>query len=347
MFSRISELFRLNNLLWLLWWLVWAVFEAVIFHRLGFDWEFSSWFAGVSQGLMLVFTLFIVNFYKNYASSSFNFITRLSYSIVIALGMIQVREWLMPLYTIKSELFLAELKPFNLVFFAFDLLMILLVSLMFWLRFYFKDQEEQQSRKTEVEHLAKESELMRIRQQMQPHFLFNSLNSISALAGSNPQKARLMIQQLSDFLRGTLKSDENQLVTLKEELEHLNLYFEIEKVRFGHRLTTQVSVSEEAYNHPIPALLLQPVLENAIKYGLYGTIGEVCIFLNAEIEDGSLNITIQNPHDPESKSAKVGTGFGLLSVQRRLYLLYGMQDLLSVEETPEQFITQIKIPKTT
>jgi two-component system LytT family sensor kinase len=86
---------------------------------------------------------------------------------------------------------------------------------------------------------------LKLRQQLQPHFLFNSLNSISALAGSQPEKARHMIQQLSDFLRGTLKRDEQQSVTLEEELHHLQLYLDIEKVRFGSRLQTDIQVEEE------------------------------------------------------------------------------------------------------
>ncbi len=92
----------------------------------------------------------------------------------------------------------------------------------------------------QLRQLAKDAELYKLRQQLQPHFLFNSLNSISALVTSRPEQARKMIQQLSDFLRGTLKKEENQWITLEEELQHLELYLDIEKVRFGHRLHTEL-----------------------------------------------------------------------------------------------------------
>jgi len=93
----------------------------------------------------------------------------------------------------------------------------------------------------EIEKLATAAELSKLRQQLQPHFLFNSLNSISALTNSHPEKARFMIQQLSDFLRGTLRQEDHHWNTLEKELEHLKLYLEIEKVRFGDRLQTEIT----------------------------------------------------------------------------------------------------------
>src|SRR5690606_14447843 len=125
-----------------------------------------------------------------------------------------------------------------------------------------------------AQELAREAELSKLRQQLQPHFLFNSLNSISALAGTRPEEARKMIHQLSDFFRSTLKKESQKLIPFSEELEHLTLYLEIEKVRFGHRLRTDVTCSNEALMYRIPPLLLQPIVENAIKFGLYDTLGE-------------------------------------------------------------------------
>jgi LytS/YehU family sensor histidine kinase len=104
-----------------------------------------------------------------------------------------------------------------------------------------KDLGNIKQREHEADKLLREAELASLRQQLQPHFIFNSLNSISALAGSRPEEARKMIQQLSDFLRGTVRKDQQQSVALSEEFKHLELYLEIEKVRFGHRLRTQFS----------------------------------------------------------------------------------------------------------
>src|SRR4029077_2679 len=140
-----------------------------------------------------------------------------------------------------------------------------------------EEQKQMYAHKTEAEQLAREAELYKLRQQLQPHFLFNRLNSISALTGTQPEKARHMINQLSEFLRGTLKKDEKQWNTLDEEMQYLQLYLDIEKVRFGYRLQTEILCDEDARTLKLPAMLLQPVVENAIKFGLYDTTGEVKI----------------------------------------------------------------------
>jgi LytS/YehU family sensor histidine kinase len=154
-----------------------------------------------------------------------------------------------------------------------------------------------------------------------------------------------MIQQLSDFLRGTLRKDEQQWNSLEEELKYLELYLEIEKVRFGHRLQTEINCKEDILSMKLPALLLQPVVENAIKFGLYDTTGEILIKLDATNEGNNLKIIVQNPFDPETSQPLKGTGFGLSSIQRRLFLLYARHDLLSTEKDYEKFITTILIPQ--
>jgi len=206
------------------------------------------------------------------------------------------------------------------------------------------DQKENEQRKADAEKLAREAELYNLRQQLQPHFLFNSLNSIIALIGRKPEEARNMTFQLSDFLRGTLRKDDQQLIPLSDEIEHLKLYLEIEKVRFGHRLDTDI-FAEDCEQCLLPAMILQPLVENAIKYGLYDTTGKVKIALYAKKEDNNLLIAIQNPFDKDSNKAHKGTGFGLRGVQRRLFLLFGRTDLLQTHHTAHIFTSNIKIPQ--
>ena len=208
-----------------------------------------------------------------------------------------------------------------------------------------QDQQENERRKTEAEKMAKEAELYNLRQQLQPHFLFNSLNSINALIGFKPAEARNMIQQLSDFLRGTLKKDNNQWTTLTDELHHLQLYLNIEQVRFGHRLHTIVTCDDAANNMKIPPMLLQPVVENAIKFGLYDTTGDITITIQASAEANRLVIKVQNPFDAETNSLNKGTGFGLSSVQRRLYLVFAQHGLLQTSADQNIFTTSIIIPQ--
>jgi two-component system LytT family sensor kinase len=206
------------------------------------------------------------------------------------------------------------------------------------------EREEQNARKADMERLSREAELFRLQQQLQPHFLFNSLNSISALVGRDPKQAREMIHQLSDFLRGTLRKDDQQMVTLDEEFRQLMLFLNIEKVRFGHRLHVDVTRSEDVKEKSVPALLLQPILENAIKYGLYDTTGDVHIRIHAELADNHLLVCVENPYDPATSKGAKGTGFGLVAVERRLWLLYARKDLLHTEAKNDTFITTVKIP---
>jgi len=227
-------------------------------------------------------------------------------------------------------------------------ILFLLIGCMSMMSLLWYTQEEQQvmnERKIDSERLSREAELFKLRQQLQPHFLFNSLNSISALTGTQPEKARHMIQQLSDFLRGTLKKDDQQWSTLEEEIEYLRLYLDIEKVRFGHRLQTEIIYTDEVLLLKLPSLLLQPVVENAIKFGLYDTTGEVLIKLEATVENNYLKIIVKNPFDPETSQPLKGTGFGLTSIQRRLFLLFARQDLLKTQKEQTNFITTILIPQ--
>jgi LytS/YehU family sensor histidine kinase len=154
-----------------------------------------------------------------------------------------------------------------------------------------------------------------------------------------------MVQQLSDFLRGTIKKEETQWVNLLEEIQYLQLYLDIEKVRFGNRLATIIDIEESTQHMKLPALLLQPIVENAIKFGLYDTTGETVIRLETMKIDSELVLRVSNPFDPETSSPKKGTGFGLKSVQRRLYLLFARHDLLHTEAKEDVFITTVKIPQ--
>ena len=208
-----------------------------------------------------------------------------------------------------------------------------------------KSQSEQEKRRTDAEKLAREAELYNLRQQLQPHFLFNSLNSIVALIEIKPKRAKEMVFQLSDFLRGTLRKDDQQLISFEEEVEHLKLYLEIEKVRFGHRLNIKINIPSDSLKKQLPAMIVQPLLENAIKYGLYDTTDQVTIRIETITSPTSLDIQITNPFDNNNNSDKRRSGFGLRSVERRLFLLYGRADLLKTKQENNSFIAQLKIPQ--
>ncbi|HYH55542.1 MAG TPA: histidine kinase, partial [Anseongella sp.] len=207
-----------------------------------------------------------------------------------------------------------------------------------------EEQRQSQMRAEAIEKQAKDAELFKLRQQLQPHFLFNSLNSISALTLSRPEEARHMIQQLSDFLRRSLKKENQEWVSAAEELQLLQLYLDIEKVRFSHRLNTEVQLEEGASAMQMPPLLLQPIVENAIKFGLYNTTESITITIRVTSEGGMLQFRIVNPFDPGSPPQQ-GTGFGLSSIRRRLYLLFARNDLLETSAENNEFTSTLKIPQ--
>ncbi len=182
------------------------------------------------------------------------------------------------------------------------------------------------------EQMRKEAELYKLRQQLHPHFLFNSLNSINALIGKEPAQARAMLHQLSELLRQTLKKEDDDLIAFSDEMKDMQLYLAIEKVRFGHRLLIEENIAESCKERKIPPFLLQPLLENAIKYGLYGSIGTVCIKIKVHCEPNYLHFSITNPFDTTAISPR-GTGFGLDSIKRRLYLLFARNDLLKIDKS--------------
>ncbi len=207
-----------------------------------------------------------------------------------------------------------------------------------------KELEESINHQLSNETMVRDAELQKLQLQLQPHFLFNSLNSINALILINPPKAREMVQQLSDFLRTTLKRADEHWITLDQELVYLQLYLSIEKVRFGHRLDVQIECDEQIKLWLIPPLLIQPLVENAIKFGLYGTTESVVIKMNTQRTNDSLQIIISNPFDTDMQPAE-GSGFGLNGLKRRLYLLYARNDLLTTTIENNHFTVQLTLPE--
>ncbi len=335
---------ELKSFFFLGWWLLWTILQMIVMIHYNVSFRESWMDASFTSTLMVAAGYVMITTVKYFRPSAKNAITILVASLVLAslaTGVLISVLKLLPSTTEYIEWLMTTLP----VRFVFVWLMIIIAGINGWLFNFINEQQQSKLRSKESERLMREAELSTLRQQLQPHFLFNSLNSISALTIAQPEQARKMIEQLSDFLRGCVKKDGNQLILLNDELHHLQLYLDIEKVRFGHRLVTEINVSKELMGMKIPSLLLQPVLENAIKFGLYDTTGEVVISLDARTEQNNLLIEIKNPFDPETATARPGTGFGLSSVQRRLALLFFRNDLLTTSQYENIFTTRIKIPQ--
>lgn len=218
--------------------------------------------------------------------------------------------------------------------------------LIFYLIKYYQDMQKRMNHELELQNLLKDSELRMLKSQINPHFIFNSLNSISALTTTIPEDAREMVIKLSDFLRYSLGKENAELNPLKQEIENVSLYLDIEKVRFGDRLKFEKIIKEDCLGVKVPNLILQPLIENAIKYGVYDSIEEVTIRLSCEVKNEILFIRIHNNFETASVVSK-GEGIGLNNVRKRLQLVFGRVDLLEVTKGHDEFEVTLKIPTKT
>ena len=328
-----------------MWWATWSLLHIIALHSFGFNYLQSSLDSGISNILLAGLCLFIKNNMRYYLPKNEKYWYVLFVSLTLSgLWLLCMRLSLWSIYD-HDSIFMKMLTNTSLIRFAISFLLIgcsTFISLIWYAQ---KDQLKEKEHQSEIRNMVRDAELYKLRQQLQPHFLFNSLNSISALTKTQPDKARQMVQQLSDFLRGTLKKEDQDWISFEEEIKYLQLYLDIEKVRFGNRLQTNIHYDQEAGSLMIPTMLLQPLVENAIKFSLYDTIGDVMIKINGNSLKDKLTITIKNPFDKETSEGKIGTGFGHASVRRRLFLLFSRNDLLQVNSTADEYETVINIPQ--
>src|SRR6266849_1493750 len=202
---------------------------------------------------------------------------------------------------------------------------------------------EAEARAFETSVQARDAELKALKAQINPHFLFNSLNSISALTSIDPSRARDMCVLLGDFLRMTLGLGEKTLVRFSEELELLQKYLAIEKVRFGDRLKMHENIQEESKACFLPPLLLQPLVENAVKHGIAGLPEGGDVRLSAERQNGRLAFVVENSWDPDAPPRRSG-GLGLKNVQQRLEARYGKEASVRVNTEGELFQVSLSLP---
>jgi two-component system, LytTR family, sensor histidine kinase AlgZ len=203
-----------------------------------------------------------------------------------------------------------------------------------------------QSRQAHLQLLAREAQLQALRTQINPHFLFNSLNSISALTTLNPAAARAMTLELAAFFRQTLLLAEQAHIALQDEIVLCEHFLAVEKIRYGESLRTQVDVAEQAREIRIPPMLLQPCIENAVKHGVRSTTGGGCVSLTAIVQGAWLYVTIENPMEPdeEPQPQTDGTGTGLVNIRRRLDTVYGDRARLTTYKKADRFVLELVLP---
>jgi len=190
---------------------------------------------------------------------------------------------------------------------------------------------------------ARDAQLQVLRTQINPHFLFNSLNSISALTSQNAAAARAMTLELAAFFRQTLALAEKDRIALTQEIALCEHFLAVEKIRFGEKLCTRIDVSDAAMLVLIPPMLLQPCVENAVKHGVRHLPEGGCITLRAWVQGPWLYMTIDNPVDPDMPT-DAGTGTGLVNIKRRLATVYGDRARMGWTQHAASFSLEIVLP---
>ncbi len=228
-----------------------------------------------------------------------------------------------------------------------DIQIYILVAVMGYVLAYYSELRSQEWHAARLENDLIRAELQVLRMQMQPHFLFNTLHSISALVNSNPRAAQKMICSLGELLRMSLAGGDVQEVTLKRELEFVQCYLDIQRVRFMNRLTTEINIDEDVLNAEVPYLFLQPLVENAIKHGVARQPGLGKVEIRACKEDRGVCVSVSNddptPHDAPPEHERLG--IGLENVRNRLRILYGPKGRLETHESPSGvFRVEVHIP---
>ncbi len=227
--------------------------------------------------------------------------------------------------------------------FSVGVLMYLLAIALHYVMLSVEESQQAATRESEALVLAREAELRALRAQINPHFLFNSLNSISALTSVDPARAREMCILLSDFLRKTLSAGDQDTIPLAEEVALIRTYLGVEKIRFGARLAYDIDIEEVCNRCLLPPLLLQPLIENAIKHGISGLTEGGVITVRARANDRFLRLTVENNFDTGYRALR-RSGIGLTNVRSRLQARYDGDARMDAGAQGDRFRVEIVMP---
>jgi hypothetical protein len=204
---------------------------------------------------------------------------------------------------------------------------------------------QSETRSLELNVLARDAQLTALRAQVNPHFLFNSLHSIASLIGSDRAGARRMCVLLADFLRDSVRFGGREQITLGQEFSLVRQYLGIEQIRFGTRLTVRDDLPPELEGALVPPLLLQPLVENAVKHGVAGLLEGGTVTVQAKATPSELVLTVENPYD-EDRAAATGTQVGLQNVKRRLATEFGPRASVRIADGQGRYEAEIRLPLT-
>ena len=276
------------------------------------------------------------------------------YYIILFIIIISISLWFVNIfinyYTYKEHYYLRETKYDSLLDFAensFDMFIVFTRMASTWVLAYFlyhlgRRSNIAEKEKAELNQLFSESSLNHLKEQVNPHFMFNSLNSVKSLISEDPEKAKIAIVVLSDILRNSLNSSSKTKIPLKEELDQCRDYLEMEKIRFEDRLQYEINVQDAISGFTLPPLSIQTLVENAIKHGLNESLQGGKISIDCQEEKDSIAITVTN--DGKLKTNNL-TGIGIKNLKKRFEILYQNNFNFTISEKKGKVIAQFKLPK--
>ena len=295
--------------------------------------------------LTVLFIGVIFNLQKNSHAADVLSSQNIGSVILFSILLIYLNYFISSFYSIESEIYIESFWTFIGLKYIIVFLLLFIFLMLFWIDEQKKQEVQFQNFVVSKEKESSKIQMNSLQQQFKPHFLFNSLNSINALTLQSPEEARKMIHLLSEFMRGAIKEDQSKLISLADEIHHISLYAKIEEVRFGDRLQIEFNIDEDLLGLKVPSLILQPIIENAIKYGLYGHTDEVQIVINASMEESNLIVSVLNPHEVALELTNKGTGYGLKSISKKMQIIYHQFGLLQTKHKNDIFTTTLKIPQ--
>ena len=219
-----------------------------------------------------------------------------------------------------------------------------LSSLLHYLLAAFEQSRRAEARELGLEVLAREAELKALRAQIDPHFLFNGLQSISALTSADPAGARRMCLRLADFFRSSVRLGGEDEIRLEDEMAMVRAYLDIEKVRYGPRLDSEVVLEPGCGSCRVPPLILQPLVENAVRHGIRPLVDGGVVRVTAGCDEVAVRVRVRNPFDPEA-AAQAGTGVGLANVERRLAARFGREAVARWRREGGWFEVDLRFPR--
>jgi len=329
-------------------WILIACIHAVLLNRLGV----YSLRVAVADSVVFNLVFIILSLllwypvraiYANIAGITMLFVSWLL--LILAVEMI----WLSSAYSLMILLFkdpaiYAEVFPGTFVWrLLTGLFLSVIILMVYYLILSAEELQDKKMREAELRTLVADTEMQNLKNQLNPHFLFNTLNTMGNLILKEPERAHGMVIKLAGYLRWVLAYEKQDFILLKDELEQTRLYLELEKIRFEERWNVNEKIEENCDKHRIPVMILQPLFENAIRYSFYENAEDGALWFACREKNGNIEIILKNTFDPGAVSQD-RQGIGLYNIRKRLTLLYGRDDLLHITRKGNIFEVHLMLP---